>query len=150
MPLNPFDASFFSFEKGVLPEANRRGIGVLGMKPMGGTAGGIKAGVVTAEEMLRYAMSLPVATTISGMDSLDVLHKNLRVARGFRPLGEKEMNELRARCAPTAADGRYEVYKTSLKFCNPVTRLPHGFPIDKGQIEVKEMLQDGAGTWTTR
>src|SRR5438270_702189 len=67
MPLNPFDANFFSFEKEVLPEANRRGIGVLGMKPMGGTAAAIKVGVVTAEEMLRYAMSLPVATTISGM-----------------------------------------------------------------------------------
>ena len=48
------------------------------------------------------------------------------------------------------ADGRYELYKTSLKFSNPVTRLPHGFPISRDQIEVKEMLQDGAGTWTTR
>jgi uncharacterized protein len=150
MPLNPFDANFFSFEKEVVPEANRRGIAVLGMKPMGGTAGGIQAGVVTAEEMLRYAMSLPVATTISGMDSVEVLHKNLRVARGFQPLGEKEMNDLRARCAAAAADGRYELYKVSLKFSNPVTRLPHGFPISRDQIEVKEMLQDGAGTWTTR
>ncbi len=150
MPLNPFDANFFSFEKEVLPEAHRRGMGALGMKPMVGTAAGIKAGVFTAEEMLRYAMSLPVATTISGMDSLDVLRKNLKVARGFQPLGEKEMNDLRARSAKVAADGRYELYKSSMKYTNPVTRLPHGFPISKDQIEVKEMLQDGAGTWTTR
>jgi predicted aldo/keto reductase-like oxidoreductase len=59
MPLNPFDANFHSFEKQVLPEVNRRGMAALGMKSMGGTAWGIKAGVVQAEEMLRYAMSLP-------------------------------------------------------------------------------------------
>ena len=34
MPLNPFDASFHSLEKQVLPEVNRRGIGALGMKSM--------------------------------------------------------------------------------------------------------------------
>ena len=53
------------------------------MKSMNGGGEAIKHGLVTAEELLRYAMSLPVATTISGMDSLDVLHQNLRVARGF-------------------------------------------------------------------
>src|SRR5580658_6462923 len=69
MPLNPFDASFaLSFEKLVLPELVRRRIAVLGMKPLGGTAGAVKQGLITAEEMLRYAMSLPVSTTITGMD----------------------------------------------------------------------------------
>ena len=82
-PLNPFDYSFFSFERQVLPELNRRGIAPLGMKSMGGSGDPIKQGLVTAEELLRYAMSQPVATTICGMDSLDVLHQNLRVARGF-------------------------------------------------------------------
>ncbi len=81
MPLNPFDSNFFSFEKQVVPEANRRGIGVLGMKSMGGTAAAVKAGLIKPEELLRYAMSLPVATTISGMDSIEVLQKNLEIAR---------------------------------------------------------------------
>ena len=40
------------------------------MKSMSGGGEAIKHGLVTAEELLRYAMSLPVATTISGMDSL--------------------------------------------------------------------------------
>jgi hypothetical protein len=136
MPLNPFDASFHSIEKQVLPEVNRRGMVALGMKSMGGTAWGIKAGVVQAEEMLRYAMSLPVATTICGMDSLDVLHQNLRVVRGFQPMTQSEMEALRARCAPTAADGRFEPYKVSLRYDNPMTRMPHGFPFDHTQREV--------------
>lgn len=53
MPLNLFDANYLSFEKHVLPEVNRPEIAALGMKSMGGTAWGIKARVVQAEEMLR-------------------------------------------------------------------------------------------------
>ena len=147
MPLNPFDANFHSFEKQVLPEVNRRGMAALGMKSMGGTAWAIKAGVVQAEELLRYAMSLPVATTICGIDSLDVLQQNLRVVRNFKVMTESEMEALRARCAPTAADGRFEPYKVSLRYDNPVTRMPHGFPIDHTQREVTEMLKTGNGPW---
>jgi len=145
MPLNCLDANFRSFERHVLPEAIRRGIAVLGMKPMGGTAGAIKAGVVKAEEMLRYAMSLPVATTITGMDSLDVLHQNLKVARGFQPMSAAEMQALRERCAKVSGDGRYEFYKLSLRFDNPHARFPHGFPLDITQKEVQEMLFKEAG-----
>ena len=147
MPLNPFDAGFHSFEKQVLPEVNRRGMAALGMKSMGGTAWAIKAGVVTAEELLRYAMSLPVATTIVGMDSLEALHQNLRVMHGFKPMTESEMDALRVRCASTAADGRYEPYKVSLRYDNPMTRLPHGFPVDRTQREVVEMLEKGDAPW---
>src|SRR4051794_8060717 len=130
MPLNCLDATFRSFETQVLPEVNRRGIAALGMKSMCGTAGAVKGGLVKAEEMLRYAMSLPVATTIAGMDSFAVLRQNLRVARGFKPMTAAEMKALRARCAGAAGDGRHEPYKLSLKFDNPQARLPHGFPLD--------------------
>ena len=145
MPLNCFDASFHSFEKQVLPEVNKRGMAALGMKPMGGTATAVKSGLVKAEEMLRYAMSLPVATTIAGMDSLAVLRQNLAVARGFKPLTAREMQALRDRCATAAGDGRHEVYKLSLRFDNPQARLPHGFPLDATQKEVQEMLFKEAG-----
>lgn len=145
MPLNPFDASFLSFEKIVLPEATKRGMAVLGMKSMGGSGDAISAGVLTAEEAMRYAMSLPVATTISGMNSLDVLNQNLAVARGFKPMTAQEMDALRARCANMAGDGRFELYKTSLRYDNPQARLPHGFPIDAQQKEVKQMLENAEG-----
>jgi aryl-alcohol dehydrogenase-like predicted oxidoreductase len=145
MPLNVLDANFRSFERKVLPELNRRGIAALGMKPMGGTATAVKKGLVTAEEMLRYAMSLPVATTISGMDSSDNLRQNLRVARDFKPMSAEEMKALRERCAVLAADGRFEPYKVSLAFDNPQARLAHGFPLDIKQKEVQEMLFKEAG-----
>jgi len=145
MPLNCLDATFRSFEKRILPEVNKRGIAALGMKPMGGTATAVKSGLVKAEEMLRYAMSLPVAVTIAGMDSFDVLRQNLGVARDFRPMTAEEMQALRDRCAGEAGDGRHEPYKLSLQFDNPQARWAHGFPLDIMQKEVKEMLFLEAG-----
>jgi predicted aldo/keto reductase-like oxidoreductase len=141
MPLNAFDANFHSFEQQVLPELTKRGIAVLGMKPLNGHGDAIKHGVITAEEALRYAMSVPgVTTTITGIDSLEVLHQNLQIAQNFTPMTEAEMNALRERCKPDAADGRYELYKLSLEFDNPESRLAHGFPLDTQQSEVKDML----------
>src|SRR5207253_10346236 len=95
MPLNPFDATYRSFATHVLPEVNKRGMAALGMKSLGGNGQPVTQGVVTVEEALRYAMSLPVATTISGIDSLAVLRQNLRIARGFKPLTAEEMQALR-------------------------------------------------------
>jgi len=86
-------------------------------------------------------MSVPgVTTTITGIDSLEVLHQNLQIAQNFTPMTEAEMNALRERCKPAAADGRYELYKLSLKFDNPEARLAHGFPLDTQQSEVQDML----------
>ena len=45
----------------------------------------LRKAAVTPVEALSDAMSLPVAVTISGVDTLEVLHQNLRVACGFNP-----------------------------------------------------------------
>src|SRR6266545_4776852 len=128
LPLNCFDATFRSFERQVLPELERRGIAAIGMKSLGGEGNMVRAGAVTAEEALRYAMSLPVATVVSGMESLDVLRQNLNVARGFTPMSDDEMRRLRERCAAMAGDGRFEHFKTTLKYEGPIGREQHGFP----------------------
>src|SRR5687767_4192062 len=107
MPLNCFDASFRSFEQMVLPEARRLGLAVLGMKSMGGEGDAVRKRVVSAEEALRYAMSLPVTTTVTGIDSMRVLRQNVRIARAFTPMTADEMQALRDRVAGVAADGRY-------------------------------------------
>ena len=140
MPLNPFDSTFRSFETQVLPELNRRGIAALGMKPMSGHGEPIQNGAATAEELLRYAMSLPVTVTITGMEKPDILRQNLRIAQNFTPMSAAEMQTLRDRCKPVAADGHLELYKVSLKFDNPEARIAHGFPIDQQSDEVKEWL----------
>jgi uncharacterized protein len=128
MPLNCFDASFRSFQNLVLPELQRRGIAALGMKSMGGSGEMVRSGAVTAAEALRYAMSLPVAVTISGMDSPGVLKQNLEVARGFTPMAAAEMKSLSDHCRTDASDGRWELYKTTKKYDGDEGREQHGFP----------------------
>ncbi len=145
MPLNAFDGTFRSFEQRVLPEATRRGIAPLGMKPLSGKGEPVTKGVMTPDEALRYAMSLPVAVTITGMDKPEVLRQNLKIAQNFQPMSASEMQSLRERCAQYQ-DGRFELYKTSIKYDNPEARLAHGFPIDEQQEEVKEKLKESQNT----
>lgn len=112
LPLNVFDASYQSFEQLVLPELTRRGIAPLGMKSLCGKGEPIKRGVVTVEEAIRYVLSLPIATLVSGIDSREVLRQNLAIVRRFVPMTAQEMDALRKRVASAAADGRFESYKT--------------------------------------
>jgi aryl-alcohol dehydrogenase-like predicted oxidoreductase len=129
LPLNCFDASFRSFERLVLPELQRQGIAAIGMKSLSGNGRPVERRAVSASSALRYAMSLPIATTVSGIDSLQVLKQNLRVARGFEPLPAPEMERLRRRVAEKAADGRFELYKTTAQHDGEVGREQHGFPL---------------------
>jgi hypothetical protein len=76
-------------------------------------------------------MSLPVATTISGIDSLDVLEQNLAVARGFAPMTESELAALRDRCRPVAGDGHLERFKTTKLYDGDIGREQHGYPSAK-------------------
>jgi aryl-alcohol dehydrogenase-like predicted oxidoreductase len=131
MPLNPFDASYRSFQKQVLPEVNKRGMAALGMKSLGGNGQPIIQGVATVEDALRYAMSLAVATTISGIDSLAVLHQNVGIARGFKPMTASEMKALRQQCARAAGDGHLELYKSTMKYDGDLGRDQHGLPSHK-------------------
>jgi aryl-alcohol dehydrogenase-like predicted oxidoreductase len=128
MPLNCLDATFRSFETKVLPEANRRGIAALGMKSLGGSGELAREGAVVVTMGLRYAMSLPVAVTISGIDSLEVLHQNLEVARGFQALSSAQMQTLREACQFDASDGHLELFKTTKKYDGDLGREMHGFP----------------------
>jgi aryl-alcohol dehydrogenase-like predicted oxidoreductase len=131
LPLNGFDATFRSFERFVLPELTARGIAVIGMKSLSGDGSPVKKRVVTVEAALRYAMSLPVATTVSGIDSLRILRQNLRIARNFKPMSDRDMAAHRKRLAPVAADGRFELYKTTAIFEGDEGRRAHGFPTSK-------------------
>jgi aryl-alcohol dehydrogenase-like predicted oxidoreductase len=128
LPLNGFDATFRSFEQQVLPVLNRRGIAPIGMKSLCGTGRPVSRKAVKAADALRYAMSLPVATTVSGIDSMKVLRQNLKVASGFTPMTATEMATHRARVAKWAVDGRFELYKTTARHDGDEGREQHGFP----------------------
>ncbi len=115
MPLNVMDAHFHSFEQIVLPIAVQKQMGVLGMKPMGDPFI-LDSNTVSAPECLRYAMSLPVSVTITGIDSMAILQQALDVVDSFKPLTPQERAALLARTAKAAKDGKSERYKVSQHF----------------------------------
>jgi uncharacterized protein len=128
MPINPFDPAYRSFEHDVLPVALSKGMAVFSMKSMGGSGEPISQGTLTPTEALSYAMSVPgVSTTISGMDSMAVLDQNLRILHAFQPLNQDQMAALREH-GRRFNDGRYELFKSTVKYDGDVGREQHDFP----------------------
>jgi aryl-alcohol dehydrogenase-like predicted oxidoreductase len=128
MPINPFDPSYRSFEREVLPVAVGKGMAVFSMKSMSGSGEPIVHGALTPTEALSYAMSVKgVSTTISGMDSIEVLDQNLEILRNFKPLDEKQMNLLREH-GRQFNDGRFELFKSTVKYDGDLGREQHNFP----------------------
>jgi predicted aldo/keto reductase-like oxidoreductase len=115
MPLNVLDAHFRSFTRDVLPLLVDEGIGVLGMKSMA-SGKALESGSVTPEECLHYAMSLPTSTVISGMDSIEVLMRNIATARDFKQLTAEQMETLIAKTTVVASTGKFEPFKTTNQF----------------------------------
>jgi len=132
MPLNVMDSQFRSFQHKVLPILNQRGIAPLGMKSLGGTGRIVADGVLAIDEALRYVLSLPIASLVSGIDSEKVLEQNLAIVRDFKPMTAPEMASVEAKVQAIAGDGRYELFKSSKVFDGQFHRKQHGFATEIG------------------
>jgi predicted aldo/keto reductase-like oxidoreductase len=115
MPLNVMDAHFRSFERAVLPQLLKNGIGVLGMKSLGDPFIAV-SGIVTPIEAMHYAMNLPTSTVITGIDSMKILDQALTAGRTFKPMSKETVVDLLARTAEAAATGKYEKFKTDNRY----------------------------------
>jgi aryl-alcohol dehydrogenase-like predicted oxidoreductase len=109
MPLNVMDAHYRSFEKLVVPELVKLGIGVLGMKCM---SNGIllKSNTVTPIECLHYALGLPTSVVITGIDTMEILDQAFEAVETFHPLSDEERDALLAKTRVAAATGRFEPF----------------------------------------
>ncbi len=123
LPLNVMDAHFRSFEKQVLPVLVSDQIGVLGMKSLGGKTI-LESNTVTATECLHYALNLPTATVITGMENMERLDQAVIAARTFKPLTATQTASLLARTATAAQTGKYELFKTDTRF-DGTAKNPH-------------------------
>jgi len=110
-PINLLDAQFRSFSQRVLPVLKTRGIGAIGMKSLAG--GNLTDTGVSAEDAIRYVLSQPIDSLVTGLDSLDVLAKNLATARNWTPMSDEEQQRLLDQTEPFAGDLGIEHYKKS-------------------------------------
>lgn len=115
MPLNIMDAHFRSFLHEVVPVAQRDGVGIVSMKPLG-SGMILQSKTVTATECLHFALNTPTSVVITGIDKMPILDQAIEAARTFHPLSEQEVASLLDRTRQAAAHGEYEKFKTSAMF----------------------------------
>jgi predicted aldo/keto reductase-like oxidoreductase len=115
MPVNVMDAHFESFVGKVMPVLVEKKIGIQTMKPMGGGVI-LQSKTVSAPECLRFAMSQPTDVVITGCDSLQLVKQALDTARNFQAMNREEIAALLGRTSAAAAEGKFELYKTSTNF----------------------------------
>ena len=115
MPINVMDAHYRSFGKLVVPEAQKAGVAVLGMKSMGSGVI-LKSKTASAEACMQYALSQPIAVLVTGIDSQEILDQAFKVASGFKPMSEPQISTLLQRTAKAAEKGEYELFKISAHF----------------------------------
>jgi predicted aldo/keto reductase-like oxidoreductase len=134
MPINIMDAHYRSFQKNVVPVCLEKGIGVIGMKSLGG-GGGAMSGIIpnstgiAAEDCIRYALSQPVSSLVCGIRTMDELKQDIAIARGFKAMAKERQEELVNSVKDVAGDGRYELFKSSKNFDGPYHRKQHGFSV---------------------
>ena len=115
MPVNLMDAHFRSFAKQVIPVAQKHGTGVLAMKTFGDSYI-LKSGTIEPVAALQYGLSQPVSVVITGIDNMQVLEQAMTAVRNFKPMPEEQQQALLSRTATAAAEGKYELFKTSSHF----------------------------------
>ena len=127
MPVNILDAHYRSFQKETLPVLSERGIGVIGMKSLGGRGQIVRELGLTAGQCRGYALSLPISTLVCGIQSDADLHQDLAIARDFEPFSAAQMQALEAQVYDEATDGRHEWFKSTQTFDSQIHRSQHGF-----------------------
>jgi aryl-alcohol dehydrogenase-like predicted oxidoreductase len=96
--LNHYEERKGDFERGAVPAAAARGMGVMIIKAIRPRE---TVKEIAAEELIRYALSLPhVHAAVVGTDSLEVVRKNAALLRNFRPLAPEDMKRLAVRLEP--------------------------------------------------
>ena len=117
MPSNVMDGHFRSFARQAMPVALKDGLGVMTMKPFGGGPGVIlKSKTATPIECLHYALNLPTATVITGLDNERVIDQALEATRTFKPMDQAQVAAILAKTAKAAEAGEYELFKTTSHF----------------------------------
>lgn len=80
-----------SFETTALPVATKKNMGIIAMKVFAQDA---LLPHAQPAKLLRYSLSLPVATAVVGMPKLDYITENVQLAKNFQPLSRSEMKQI--------------------------------------------------------
>jgi aryl-alcohol dehydrogenase-like predicted oxidoreductase len=107
MPVNPAEPQYKSFLSDVLPLAQEKGMGIIGMKVY---ARGLATRIPwfrSMEPFFRFALTNPITTAVIGCDGRDQLETNVRIASAFTSMEPGEMSSFVAAVKPYARQLMY-------------------------------------------
>jgi predicted aldo/keto reductase-like oxidoreductase len=107
LPVNPAEQAHHSFIDRVMPLANEKGMGIIGMKVYFRGFAAKVPGFESMEPYFRFALSQPVSTVVIGCDNTRQLEENVNLAGSFKPMPEEEMRGLEGRISPYAKQLMY-------------------------------------------
>ena len=141
MPITVMDPGYRSFIREILPLLNERGIGCIGMKSLGGEGQFVQHANLTPQDCRRFALSQPISTLVTGMQSLRDVTQDVTIAREFTPMSETEQSSLLKSIHEVAGDGRHEWYKSTQFYDSPCHREQHGFP-PIGHVNTDQIIEE--------
>ena len=107
MALNAADRHRLPFQDSLLPLANTKKMGVIGMKIPARDRLLRADGVSTMKDAMGYTLTLPVSTVIIGCKTVEQLEENVAIAKNFSPLPAAEMARLEGLTAGYVADAQW-------------------------------------------
>ena len=93
-PVNPGECHYRPFLNEILPKAQKKGMGVLGMKVFSHGASPKIYGVELMEKFLRFSLAQPISTAVIGYETIQQLEMNVRIARSYQPMTKTEQENL--------------------------------------------------------
>lgn len=100
MAVNAADKHYDSFIDKLMPVAVEKEMGIVGMKIPARDRIFSNGGIISMKEALNYVLSLPVSTTIVGIDKISELEENVKIAAEFNNLSEDEMLAIEEKTKP--------------------------------------------------
>ncbi|MCX6552363.1 MAG: aldo/keto reductase [Acidobacteria bacterium] len=107
MALNAADKHRLPFQDQLLPLANKKKMGIIGMKIPARDRLLRPDGVATMKDAMSYTLTLPVSTVIIGCKTVEQLEENVAIAKSFKPLPSADMARLEGLTASYVADGAW-------------------------------------------
>ena len=94
MPVNPAEGALTGFLDSTLPLAKEKGVAVIGMKILGQSHYLQPEGGLTADLLIRYALSQEIDVAIVGCSTPEEVKTLAGVGRNFLPMSEEEQSGL--------------------------------------------------------
>ena len=107
IPVNPAEPHYWSFLQEVLPKAQGKEMGILGMKILSRGVSIKIFGVESVENFLRFAMTQPISAAVVGCETIEQLEMNVRIAQSFQPMPTKDQDILLSRVKSYARELMY-------------------------------------------